>query len=187
MLSTPPAIYSSPSPQMIALAASITACSPEAQSRLTVLPATVSGKPAGSLSGGNDYIFAKSDTPAQIEAGIKWVDFEDYTPGVGQFNFTRQKADGVPVGFPEPTLFTGAVESQINQLRSASSTINIAYYQPYINANEASDGEPIDAQAVYKSLDPTMLAVLTEANANIPALLKQAATNVNSVLTFATG
>ena len=46
---------------------------------------------------------------------------------------------------------------------------------------------PIDAQAVYKSLDPTMLAVLTEANANIPALLKQAATNVNDVLQFATG
>jgi ABC-type glycerol-3-phosphate transport system substrate-binding protein len=148
---------------------------------------TVSGKPAGSLSGGNDFIFAKNDTPAQIEAGIKWIDFEDYTPGVGQFNYTRQKADGFPVGFPEPTLFNGAVESQINSERSQSATINISYYQPYIDAAEASDGEPIDAQAVYKSLDPTMLAVLTEANANIPALLKQAATNVNSVLTFATG
>jgi ABC-type glycerol-3-phosphate transport system substrate-binding protein len=148
---------------------------------------SVNGKPAGSLSGGNDFIFAKNDTPAQIEAGIKWIDFEDYTPGVGQFNYTRQKADGFPVGFPEPTLFTGAVESQINQLRSASSTINISYYQPYINANEASDGEPLDAQAVYKSLDPTMLAVLTEQNANIPALLKQAATNVNDVLQFVAG
>jgi ABC-type glycerol-3-phosphate transport system substrate-binding protein len=148
---------------------------------------TVNGKPAGSLSGGNDFIFAKNDTPAQIEAGIKWIDFEDYTPGVGQFNYVRQKADGFPVGFPEPTLFTGAIEAQINQLRSASSTINISYYQPYINANEASDGEPIDAQAVYKSLDPTMLAVLTEANANIPALLKQAATNVNDVLQFVAG
>jgi len=148
---------------------------------------TVSGKPAGSLSGGNDFVFAKNDTPAQIEAGIKWIDFEDYTPGVGQFNFTRQKADGFPVGFPEPTLFTGTVESQINQLRSASSTINISYYQAFINANEASDGEPLDAQAVYKSLDPTMLAVLTEANANIPALLKQAATNVNDVLQFVAG
>ena len=88
---------------------------------------------------------------------------------------------------PSPLLFTGSVESQINQLRSASSTINIAYYQPYINANEASDGEPTDAQAVYKSLDPTMLAVLTERNANIPALLKQAATNVNDVLQFVAG
>jgi ABC-type glycerol-3-phosphate transport system substrate-binding protein len=148
---------------------------------------SLSGKPAGSLSGGNDYIFAKNDTPAQIEAGIKWVDFEDYTPGVGQFNFTRQKADGVPVGFPEPTLFNGAVESQINSLRSASATINISYYQSYINANEASDGEPLDAQAVYKSIDPTMLAVLTEPNVNIPSLLKAAAANVNDVLQFVAG
>jgi ABC-type glycerol-3-phosphate transport system substrate-binding protein len=148
---------------------------------------SVTGKAAGSLSGGNDYIFAKTDTPAQIQAGIKWINFEDYTPGVGQFNFTRQKADGVPVGFPEPDLFNGAVESQINSLRSTSATINISYYQSFINANEASDGEPLDAQAVYKSLDPTMLAVLTEPNANIPALLKTAAANVNDVLQFVAG
>jgi len=32
-----------------------------------------------------------------------------------------------------------------------------------------------------------MLAVLTEANANIPALLKQAETNVNDVLQFVAG
>jgi hypothetical protein len=32
-----------------------------------------------------------------------------------------------------------------------------------------------------------MLAVLTEANANIPALLKAAAANTNSVLTFVAG
>jgi ABC-type glycerol-3-phosphate transport system substrate-binding protein len=148
---------------------------------------SVTGTAAGSLSGGDDYMFAKNDTPAQIEAGIKFLNFEDLTPGDGQFNYTRQKADGLAVGFPEPLLFTGSVESQIDQLRSASSTINIAYYQPYISANEASDGEPTDAQAVYKSLDPTMLAVLTERNANIPGLLKQAATNVNDVLQFVAG
>jgi ABC-type glycerol-3-phosphate transport system substrate-binding protein len=150
------------------------------------LPST-SGKPAGSLSGGNDYAFAKNDTPAQIEAGIKWIDFEDLTPGDGQFNYTRQKADGFPVGFNEPDLFNGAVESQVNSLRDASATVNTSYYTAYVNANEASDGEPLDAQAVYKSLDPTMLAVLTEKNANIPALLKAAAANTNDVLQFVAG
>jgi hypothetical protein len=63
------------------------------------LPSTT-GTPAGSLSGGNDYMFAKRDTPAQIEAGIKWMVFEYLTPGVGHFNFARQKADGFPVGWP---------------------------------------------------------------------------------------
>ncbi len=148
---------------------------------------SVTGKPAGSLSGGNDYVFAKTDTPAQIEAGIKWIDFEDLTPGLGQFNFARQKADGFPVGFDEPDLFNGAVGGQINADRDKYATINTSYYTAYVNANEAGDGEPLDAQAVYKSLDPTMLAVLTEANANIPSLLKQASTNVNDILQFVTG
>jgi len=148
---------------------------------------SLTGTPAGSLSGGNDYVFAKTDTPAQIEAGIKWIDFEDLTPGDGQFNFARQKADGFPVGFDEPDLFNGAVEAQVNQLRDASATINTSYYTAYVNANEPGDGEPLDAQAVYKSLDPTMLAVLTEKNANIPALLKAAAANVNDVLQFVAG
>ena len=146
---------------------------------------SLTGTPAGSLSGGNDYIFAPHDTPAQIEAGIKFIDFEDLTPGDGQFNFARQKADGFTVGFPEPELFTGATGTTINQLRTKSATIPIAYYAPFVNANEASDGEPFDAQAVYKTLDPTMLAVLTEANANIPALLAKASSNVNTILSNA--
>jgi ABC-type glycerol-3-phosphate transport system substrate-binding protein len=118
---------------------------------------SLSGTPAASLSGGNDLIFAKHDTPAQIEAGIKFINFEDLTPGTGQFNFVRQKADGFPVGFPEPELFGGATGQQINTLRAASATINVSYYTAFVNANENGVGEPADAQAVYKSLDPVML------------------------------
>ena len=144
---------------------------------------SLTGTPAGSLSGGNDYIFAKHDSPAQIEAGIKFVNFEDLTPGTGvTFNFARQKADGFPVGFPEPELFDGATGTKVNQLRDQNATINVSYYAPFLNANETGDGEPTDAQAVYKTLDPVMLAVLTEANANIPSLLQSASTNVNTIL-----
>ena len=143
---------------------------------------SLSGTPAASLSGGNDYVFAKHDTPAQIEAGIKWLNFENLTPGTGQFNFVRQKADGYPVGFPEPQLFNGTTGQKITQLRDASATVNTSYYAAFEKANESGAGEPTDAQAVYKSLDPVMLAVLTEPNANIPALLKTASANVNSIL-----
>ena len=143
---------------------------------------SLTGTPASSLSGGNSFIFAPKDTPAQIAAGVKWLNFEDLTPGVGQFNFARQKADGFPVGFPEPELFNGATGDKINQLRATSATINTAYYEPFIKAQEAGAGEPLDAQAVYKTLDPVMLAVLTEPNADIPTLLKTAAANVNTIL-----
>ena len=148
---------------------------------------SASGTPAGSLGGGNTYIFAKNDTPAQIKAGIKFINFVDLTPGEGQFNFARTKADGQPVGFPEPELFQGATGAKINDLRAKYATINVSYYAPYVNANEDDDGEPLDAQAVYKTLDPVMLAVLTEPNADIPALLKTAATNVNTLLSNSGG
>jgi ABC-type glycerol-3-phosphate transport system substrate-binding protein len=143
---------------------------------------SVTGTPAASLSGGNDYMFAKSDTPAQIEAGIKWINFENLTPGAGQFNFARIKAGGQPVGFPEPELFQGATGAKINSLRSQYGTVNTSYYAPFVTANENGVGEPRDAQAVYHALDPVMLAVLTEPNANIPSLLKTAATDVNAIL-----
>jgi ABC-type glycerol-3-phosphate transport system substrate-binding protein len=148
---------------------------------------SITGTPVGSLSGGNDYIFAPHDTPAQIQAAIKFINFEDMTPGTGQFNFSRQKKDGFTVGFPEPELFTGATATTINQLRTKYATVPISYYSTYVNANEQSDGEPFDAQAVYKTLDPAMLAVLTEANANIPDLLKTASSNVNTLIANAGG
>ncbi len=143
---------------------------------------SVSGTPAGSLSGGNDFMFAKNDTPAQIQAGIKFIVFENLTPGVGQFNFARIKASGQPVGFPEPQLFQGATGTQINSLRSKYGTINTSYYAPFVSANENGVGEPLDAQAVYHTLDPVMLAVLTDPTANIASLLKTATTNVNAIL-----
>jgi ABC-type glycerol-3-phosphate transport system substrate-binding protein len=145
------------------------------------LPST-SGTPAGSLSGGNDYMFAKHDTPAQIEAGIKWLVFEDLTPGVGQFNYVRQKADGFPVGFPEPQLFTGATAAKQQKLLDASATINPAFYSSFSNAHELAMGEPTDAQAVYKTLDPVMLSVLTNPNANVTQLLATATSQVNQIL-----
>jgi ABC-type glycerol-3-phosphate transport system substrate-binding protein len=144
---------------------------------------SVTGTPAASLSGGNDYMFAKNDTPAQIEAGIKFVSFESLTPGAGTtFNFARLKADGQPVGFPEPLLFQGAAGAKVNALRSQYGTVNTANYAPFVKANENGVGEPLDAQAVYHALDAVMLAVLTEPNANIAALLKTATTNVNAIL-----
>jgi ABC-type glycerol-3-phosphate transport system substrate-binding protein len=143
---------------------------------------SATGTPAGSLSGGSDYMFAKHDTPAQIEAGIKFIDFESLTPGQGQFNYARSKADGLPVGFPEPQLFTGATAAKQQQLEDASATVNPAFYSTFTNAHEVAMGEPVDAQAVYKTLDPVMLAVLTEPNANISQLLSTAASQVNQIL-----
>jgi ABC-type glycerol-3-phosphate transport system substrate-binding protein len=150
------------------------------------LPST-SGTPAGSLSGGNGYMFAKSDTPAQIRAGIKWLVFESLTPGQAYFNFARSKADGFPVGFPEPALFTGATAQKYQQLQAASATINTSYYSTFVAAHENGMGEPPDAQALYTALNTPMLDALTEPNPNFSQLLSTAAGNVNTLLANAGG
>ena len=50
MLSTPPAMNTSPSPVLIARAAFAIAAMPDAQSRLTVSPGTLTGNPASSAA-----------------------------------------------------------------------------------------------------------------------------------------
>ena len=57
------------------------------------------------LLGGSGYMFNKNDTPAQIEAGIKFLNYEFLTSGIGQFNYQRLRRAGQPVGLPEPDLF----------------------------------------------------------------------------------
>jgi ABC-type glycerol-3-phosphate transport system substrate-binding protein len=144
-----------------------------------------SGHPAGSLSGGDAYMFAKRDTPAQIAAGVKFINFMYLTIGQGAtFNYARTKANGQPVGFPEPEIFIAgtAANTEYQKSLQASATINTSYYSAFVNANEAGDGQPVDDQAIYKTLDPVMLAVLTEPNANISQLLATASANVNTIL-----
>jgi len=145
------------------------------------IPST-SGTPAGSLSGGDDVMFNKHDTPAQIRAGIKWIAFSMLTPGQGQFNYARTKADGLPVGFPEPLDWVGATSAKNEQLKAASATVNTAYFKTFVDAHEKGMGEPVDAQAVYKTLDATMLSVLNDPNADVPGLLKTAEGQVDTLL-----
>jgi hypothetical protein len=148
---------------------------------------SVSGTPAGTLSGGDDYLFAKRDTPAQIEAGIKWLNFQDLTLGQGLYNLARNKADGIPVGFYEPQMFLGATNTAYTALLNKYTTINESYYSTFVNANEKPDGQPVDDQALYKSLDPVMLSVLTNPNAKLPQLLAGATTAVNQILANSSG
>jgi ABC-type glycerol-3-phosphate transport system substrate-binding protein len=145
---------------------------------------SISGSPAGSLLGGNDYMFAKKDSPAQIEAGIKFMNFEFLTEGSGQFNYSRLKTDKQAVGLPEPELFTGgsAPSNQDISLKTKYATIPIQYYQAYIKAAVPGIPESILAQPIYAALDNVMSGVLTNANANYSQLLSTASNQVNTLI-----
>ena len=59
--------------------------------------------------------------------------------GQGQFNYARIKADGLPVGFPEPELFGGAGQQRISRRsRDKSATINMSYYAPFARTRTRS-------------------------------------------------
>lgn len=138
----------------------------------------------GSLTGGDDYYFKKTDTPDQIKAGIAWLNFKLLTPGKGQFQYDRNKTGGLPVGIPEPEFFSAGSPSLTadNANKLASATMPVANYEQFVSNPVPPVVEPPNAQAIYKVLDGAMSAVLTNKNADIAQLLTKAETDVNTVL-----
>jgi multiple sugar transport system substrate-binding protein len=142
------------------------------------------GPAKATLGGGSGYFFKKGLTPAQIKAGLQWVNYEELTPGKGQFDYVAQKDMGVPVGLPEPLIWNPgtAVQKQDEELKKANSNLNLADYAGYVSNPVPVKLEPPQAQATYAVLDAAMSAVLTQPDANIPALLKTAEDKVNTLL-----
>ncbi|HYZ52838.1 MAG TPA: extracellular solute-binding protein [Streptosporangiaceae bacterium] len=140
----------------------------------------------GTLLGGDGYMFSKNDTPAQIQAGIKFLNFEFLTPGAGQFNFARAKAAGQPVGLPQPNIWTAgsSVAQSTTSDKEKNATIPVANFQPYLQAapNMTAKIEPPQAQAIYAQGDRVMAAVLTQRNPNLQQLLSTFASQTNTIL-----
>ena len=140
------------------------------------------------LAGGNGYFFRKGDTPAQIKGGLAWLSYEFLTPGQGQFNYQGMAAEKLPVGLPEPQLFTAgsAADTQAAKLAKQYATVAAADYAPYVTNPVPPKGEPTNAQPLYAVLDGPMSTVLTQQNANIAQLLNTAEKQVNQILSTPT-
>ncbi|WP_248964083.1 ABC transporter substrate-binding protein [Sphaerisporangium perillae] len=138
-----------------------------------------------SLSGGDGYMFNPKASPEKIKAGLQWLEYRFLTPGQGQFNYERAKADGLPVGLPDIDLF-GNTEpgKKILDLRKQFATIPVEHFQTYIDANSTVEFklEPPKAQEIYAVLDTAMSAVLTRQDANIDQLLSDAQKKVDNIL-----
>ena len=136
------------------------------------------------LLGGDGYMFNVKDTPAQIKAGIQWLQFENLTPGAGQFNYQRAKSENTPVGLPEPDLWTGSTASADDAAKAQYANVPQANVKSFVDAMKTMPGkiEPPDAQQIYSVLDSVMSAVLTNQGANIDQLLSDASTKVDSLL-----
>ena len=135
-----------------------------------------------SLMGGNDYFFKKSDTPDQIKAGIAWVNFKFLTLKKGQVNYARNKADGIPVGLPQPFFFTGQSKATDTADKTQYATVPVQNYKSYVDAQVPVKGEPPNAQKLYTVLDTVMSGVLSNKDADIDKLLSNAETQANQLL-----
>jgi multiple sugar transport system substrate-binding protein len=136
------------------------------------------------LLGGDGYMFNVKDTPAQIKAGVQWLQFENLTPGAGQFNYQRAAQQNTPVGLPEPDLWSGPTADTDDSTKAKFANVPQQNYSGFETAMKSLPGkiEPVDAQQIYSVMDSVMSAVLTNRNANIDQLLSDASTKVNSLL-----
>ncbi|MGW5283792.1 ABC transporter substrate-binding protein [Streptomyces collinus] len=138
----------------------------------------------GTLIGGDGYMFNKRDTPAQIRAGLKWLDHMFLTPGKGFLgDYARAKKNDAPVGLPEPRLFTGAADAKDQQVKKANANVPVENYQAFLDGNQQLQMkiEPPNAQQIYSVLDSVVSAVLTKKDADIDQLLKEASAKIDSI------
>lgn len=139
----------------------------------------------GTLSGGDGYMFNKKATPAQIKAGLKWLDFMFLTPGKGFFgDYARSAKLKAPVGLPEPRLWTGAMDARDQEVKKKHANVPVANYRSFAEGNRDLELkiEPPKAQQIYSVLDGAVSAVLTKRDADIDQLLKDASGKIDGVL-----
>ncbi|MFG2621510.1 ABC transporter substrate-binding protein [Streptomyces sp. NPDC048507] len=137
---------------------------------------------ASTLAGGNGYLIKKGSSPDKIKAAVAWLNFTTLAVGKGQFRYDRSKADGLPVGLPQPAFFTGASKTEDDGLKAASATMPVANFKAFLDNPVPGKAEPPKAQEVYKVLDKVMSGVLTNKDADAAQLLAEAEKAVNQVL-----
>ncbi|WP_322986481.1 extracellular solute-binding protein [Streptomyces sp. S584] len=136
----------------------------------------------GTLFGGNNYMIKKGSSPDKIKAAVAWLNFKNLTPGKGQFEWSRTKADQLPVGLPQPNFFTGESKTKDDAARAANATMPVENFKAFMDNPVQGKAEPPKAQEIYKILDNAMSAVLTNEDADIDKLLDTAEQQVNQVL-----
>ncbi|WP_327121497.1 extracellular solute-binding protein [Streptomyces sp. NBC_01341] len=136
----------------------------------------------GTLFGGNNYMIKKGSSPDKIKAAVAWLNFKNLTPGKGQFEWARTKADALPVGLPQPNFFTGESKTKDDADRAANATMPVENFKAFMDNPVQGKAEPPKAQEIYKILDNAMSAVLTNKDADIDKLLDTAEQQVNQVL-----
>ncbi|GIJ43865.1 sugar ABC transporter substrate-binding protein [Virgisporangium aliadipatigenens] len=136
------------------------------------------------LGGGEAFMFNAKASPAKLKAGITWVTWMYANADRLEFDYARKNADKVPVGLPQPNLFTGADDAKQAEAAKKHGNVPTRNYAPFVAGLDKTPLklEPPAAQQIYAVLDTTMQGVLTDKNADIGKLLNEAEKQVNQIL-----
>ena len=133
-------------------------------------------------------MFKAGLSAAKIKAGLQWLTYKEVNPDRIEADDQKAAAKGAPVGLPEPNIWTGAAQKKQDEATARYATIPAANVAPFLSASAAIPVklEPPKAQQIYAVLDTVMQQVLTDRNANVDSLLKDAEGQVNTIRPGAT-
>jgi multiple sugar transport system substrate-binding protein len=138
-------------------------------------------KNAGVLGGGTEVAVRPSAKTAEKVAAMKWIDFFYERPLVTKSraiqNARTLAANKQPVGVPALPLFNKAQYLLANSWIKPYINVPLGQMKPFLTDifSQRLIPEPAaSTQSVYHALDPAVEAVLTDKNANVQSLLKQA-------------
>ncbi|MCM2413940.1 extracellular solute-binding protein [Streptomyces sp. RKAG290] len=137
------------------------------------------------LGGGDGFMFNPKASPEKIKAGLAWVQWKYLrSPERENVDSKRSKTDGVPIGLPQPRLFAGETQAEIDRIHAKYANTPVANYKPFVDRNSqvATKVEPPNAQQLYTVLDGVMQSVLTKKDADIDQLLTEAAKKADAIL-----
>lgn len=148
--------------------------------------ARVPAGPAGraSLMGGNVFMFSPTATDAEVEAALMWLKVIGYSPdgdettmaGVEGWNKTANEAN-VPVGPHSMNVWTaGKYYDGVQEIIDEYANVDMKYWRDFEITDDVSIHAevPMNAQELYKILDDVIQEVLTNKDADVEALMKQA-------------
>ena len=157
---------------------------------VTTIPLDTSSADAGVLSGGTVAVANAKDTPAQLSAVAKWIDFYYGQPQINKDSAVTQakalQASNQVVGAPTLPIFDAATakqrESWIEPYATPGLLDNTKPFTDNIG-NQPIVPEPNKhTQDLYAALDPVVQAVLTQKNPDIDALLKAVNVKIQALI-----
>lgn len=147
---------------------------------LAALP-LAKNKNAGVLGGGTLVSVKPSASSAEKAAAMKWIDFFYEAPLVSKSraiqNARTLSANNQPVGVPALPLFNKKQYDLANTWIKPFINVPLGQMKPFLTdvfSQQLIPEPAASTQSVYNALNPVVEAVLTDRNADIQSLLKQA-------------